>query len=91
MAWPFLLSLTATRLIGASSAPASPTSHGYVYDLFRTQLNASDFVASTAQFLLVAPLRILLIVVAAWVLSRLGTRMCHRLARSLRLRPPILG
>ena len=90
MVRPFLQSLITTRLVAAGAAPATTTSHGYVYDLFR-RFHASDFVAGTAQFLLVKPLRIVLILVASWVFGRLGARACRRAARSLRLRAPMLG
>lgn len=84
----FPLMLAGTRLF--DSAPLTTSSHGYVYDLFR-KLGASDFLAGTAQFLLVKPLRLVIIFLAAWILGRVGGRLCFRLARSLRLRAPMLA
>jgi small conductance mechanosensitive channel len=68
-------------------ARASSDSTGYVYDLVR-RLGGSDFFARTAQFVLVRPLRIALIVAVAWLVARVGSRACLRSVHSLRLRAP---
>jgi small conductance mechanosensitive channel len=55
---------------------------GYIHDLLR-QYGASEFVARTVQFVVVRPLEILVIVVVAWLLARLGARVARRTLRSL--------
>lgn len=59
--------------------------HGYLYDLLR-KAGLTDFQASTGEFLLVRPLKLVLIVVAGLVLARLGTRATRRFARTLHAR-----
>jgi small conductance mechanosensitive channel len=54
----------------------------YLYKLFR-KLGLSDFGAQTAQVLIQRPFEILLIVVAAIVLTRLGTRLARRSVQGL--------
>src|SRR2546421_4531908 len=62
----------------------------YVYDLLR-KLGLSPFQARTGEFLLVRPLKVLLIVLAAIVLSRILTRWIVRSVRSLQLRTPLIA
>ncbi|HVE93463.1 MAG TPA: mechanosensitive ion channel family protein [Acidimicrobiales bacterium] len=64
------------------------TDHGYVYELFR-KLGLSDFQASTGEFLLVRPLRVLLLVVLAVIAGRLAARGIKRLIRSAQRRSPL--
>ena len=64
------------------------TDHGYVYELFR-KLGLSDFQASTGEFLLVRPLRVLLLIVLALVAGRLAARAIKRLIRSAHQRSPL--
>ncbi|HVF74904.1 MAG TPA: mechanosensitive ion channel family protein [Acidimicrobiales bacterium] len=64
--------------------------HGYIYQLLR-KIGLNDFGASTGEFLLVRPLKIVLIVVAMMVLSRLGARALRRFARSVHTRTPMLA
>ena len=64
------------------------TDHGYFYDLLR-KLGLSDFGATTGEFLLVRPLKIVLILLAAMVVSRLAGRTIRRAARSVQARSPI--
>lgn len=64
------------------------TDHGYVYELFR-KLGLSDFQASTGEFLLVRPLRVLLLVVLAVVAGRLAARAIKRVIRSAQRRAPL--
>jgi len=59
--------------------------HGYLYDLLR-KAGLTDFQASTGEFLLVRPLKLVLIVVAGLVLARLGARATRRFARTLHTR-----
>src|SRR5207249_5910044 len=58
---------------------------GYVYDLLR-KLGLSTFGARTGEFLLVRPLKVVLVVVAAMVVSRLAARWLSRTVRSVQLR-----
>jgi small conductance mechanosensitive channel len=64
--------------------------HGYIYQLFR-KVGLSDFGASTGEFLLVRPLKIVVIVAAMVVLSRVGARALRRFARSVHTRTPMLA
>jgi small conductance mechanosensitive channel len=72
------------RVIFAATTPltSGQNDQGYIHDLLR-QYGASEFVARTVQFVVVRPLEILLIVVIAWLASRLGARVAKRLMRSL--------
>jgi small conductance mechanosensitive channel len=58
---------------------------GYIHDLLR-QYGASEFLARTVQFIVVRPLEIILILVIAWLASRLGARVAKRMLRSLSTR-----
>ena len=62
--------------------------HGYLYDLLR-ELGLSDFGASTGEFLLVRPLRIVLILLVAIIVSRLAGRAARRFVRSVHARSPL--
>ena len=62
----------------------------YVYDLLR-KLGLSAFGARTGEFLLVRPLKVLLIVLAAVFVGRLLTRWIGRSVRSIQLRTPLLA
>ena len=62
--------------------------HGYIYDLL-IELGLSDFGARTGEFLLVRPLTIVLILVAALVLARLAARGIRRFLRSVKSRSPL--
>jgi small conductance mechanosensitive channel len=64
--------------------------HGYVYQLLR-KLGLSEFGASTGEFLLVRPLKIVLLVVIALIVTRIGTRAVRRFVRSLHTRAPLLA
>ncbi|HEX9969903.1 MAG TPA: hypothetical protein VGB03_07160, partial [Acidimicrobiales bacterium] len=64
--------------------------HGYIYQLLR-KLGLSEFGASTGEFLLVRPLKIALLVVAAVVVTRVGSRAIRRSVRSLHSRAPLLA
>src|SRR3954467_8290144 len=59
--------------------------HGYLYDLFR-KLGLTDFGASTGEFLLEKPARILLILLAAWIAGRIAVRGTRRFVSSLHRR-----
>src|SRR4051794_13248123 len=61
--------------------------HGYLYDLFR-KLGLTDFGASTGEFLLEKPARILLILLAAWIAGRIAVRGTRRFVSSLHRRAP---
>jgi moderate conductance mechanosensitive channel len=63
--------------------------HGYLYELLR-KLGLNDFWASTGEFVLVRPLKIVAIVVAVTVLSRIGGRAIRRFVRDLHARAPLL-
>ena len=62
--------------------------HGYLYDLLR-KAGMSDFAASTGEFLLVRPFKILLIVALAMLVGRLGGRALRRSVRAVRARAPM--
>ena len=62
--------------------------HGYVYDLL-TRWGMGDFGASTWEFLLGRPLKIILLLVAGMVLARLGARAVSRFLPSLSARTPV--
>ena len=59
-----------------------PESDDYLYQLFR-KLHFSRFAARTAQFLLERPLVVLLVLVGAVVVARLGSRLARRSIESL--------
>lgn len=62
--------------------------HGYVYELFR-RLGLSDFAASTAEFVLVRPLKIALILLVALLVARGGGRFARRFVRGVHARTPL--
>ena len=62
--------------------------HGYLYDLLR-ELGMGDFGARTWEFVLVRPLKIVLLVVAGVVVSRLANRAVRRFIRTLHARAPV--
>ena len=64
--------------------------HSYIYELLR-ELGLSDFGARTGEFLLVRPLKIAAILVAAIALSRFGARAVRRFVRSIHARAPLLA
>jgi moderate conductance mechanosensitive channel len=74
-------------VIFAATTPliSGQNDQGYIHDLLR-QYGASEFVARTVQFIVVRPLEIILILVIAWLASRLGARVAKRLLRSLSTR-----
>ncbi|HEV7888693.1 MAG TPA: mechanosensitive ion channel family protein, partial [Acidimicrobiales bacterium] len=63
--------------------------HGYIYDLLR-KLGLSDFQASTGEFLLVKPVKIAIILLAALFVGRLAGRAVRRFVRSVHRRSPLL-
>ncbi|HVM06832.1 MAG TPA: mechanosensitive ion channel domain-containing protein [Acidimicrobiales bacterium] len=64
--------------------------HGYVYDLLR-KIGLTDFGARTGEFLLVRPLKIVLVVVIAMIASRLAVRTIRRAIVSFKARTPLGG
>ena len=64
------------------------TEHGYGYELLR-KIGLSDFQASTGEFLLVRPLRVLLLLVAAVIVGRIAGRALRRVVRSAQRRSPL--
>jgi small conductance mechanosensitive channel len=62
--------------------------HGYIYDLLR-KLGLSDFGASTGEFLLLRPLKIVLILVVAMVLARMAGRAIRRFLGTALARSPL--
>lgn len=62
--------------------------HGYIYELLR-KVGLSTFQASTGEFLLVRPLKIVLILVLAIVAGRLSTRALKRVIRTAQSRSPL--
>jgi len=61
---------------------------GYLYELGR-KLGLSDFGARTLQFIVVRPLKILLIVAGAIILGRLAARGVRRVLKGAQARAPI--
>lgn len=61
---------------------------GYLYDLLR-RLGFDDFAARSGEFLLLRPLRIVLVLVAALVVARIASRLLARAVRSVRVAPPL--
>jgi small conductance mechanosensitive channel len=61
---------------------------GYIHDLL-LKLGLSEFQARTGDFLLVRPLKILLIVLVAIVAARLAARAIRRALRTMQARSPI--
>jgi small-conductance mechanosensitive channel len=64
------------------------TTGGAVHQLL-LWLGASENDATSAQSVLVGPLRIVVIIVVAFIITRLVPRACRRLVRSLQLRTPL--
>ncbi len=62
--------------------------HGYLYDLL-TRIGLSDFAASTGEFLLVRPLKIVLIIGVAIMIARFGARTFRRFVFSAHRRSPL--
>jgi small conductance mechanosensitive channel len=63
-------------------------SNGYLYNLF-IKLGLTDIAARTAEFVILKPAKILLIVVLAVVASRLAARVTRRFISSLASRTPV--
>ena len=68
--------------------PLTSGDPGYVYRVLR-QMGMSDFGARSGQFLLVGPLRILLIMVVALFAARWGAAVLRRSVSLMRLRAPM--
>lgn len=62
--------------------------HGYVYELLR-ELGLTDFGATTVEFFVVRPMRILIIVVVALVVARFGARAVRKAIRGVASRAPL--
>ena len=62
--------------------------HGYIYELLR-KMGLSTFQASTGEFLLVRPLKILVIVLITVVAARLATRAMRRVISTAQRRSPL--
>jgi small conductance mechanosensitive channel len=62
--------------------------HGYIYDLF-IKLGLSDFAARTLEFLLVRPLKIVAILLAALILGRMLARAAKRFIQTGYHRAPV--
>jgi small-conductance mechanosensitive channel len=67
-------------------AAASPSNTGLIYDFLRNELHAGDIWAHTGQVVLARMFRILLVIVLAVVVSRLGGSLVRRAVGGLRLR-----
>jgi moderate conductance mechanosensitive channel len=68
--------------------PVRAAETGYLYDLLR-EWGLTDFAARTLEFLLVRPLRIVVIVVVGVAAARWGGRLLRRAVASLRVRAPL--
>lgn len=62
--------------------------HGYIYELLR-EMGLSTFQASTGEFLLVRPLKIVLIMVLALIAGRVATRALRRVISTAQRRSPL--
>ena len=62
--------------------------HGYLYALLR-KAGLNDFAASTGEFLLVRPFKIVLIIALAMILGRIGGRALRRSVKAVRARAPM--
>ena len=62
--------------------------HGYVYELLR-EWGMGDFGAKTWEFLLLRPLKIVLLLVGGVVVTRVGARAVRRFVRTLSARAPV--
>lgn len=62
--------------------------HGYIYELL-IELGLSDFAARTLEFILVRPLKIALILAAAFLLGRIAARAAKRFIRTGYHRSPV--
>ncbi len=67
-------------------AAASPSNNGLVYDFLTNELHASDLWAHTGQVVLARMFRILIVIVLAIVIGRLGSGLIRRAVGGLRLR-----
>jgi small conductance mechanosensitive channel len=75
--------LAANRLLDAATA-----SGGSIHELF-LKLGANESQAHTAQQLAVGPLRVVIVLLVAFAVTRLVPRLARRLVRSLQLRGPL--
>lgn len=78
---------TATTKGVVSSAVSND--HGVVHQLF-VDLGVSTATAHTAQIYLDGPLKVVVIVVIAWIVARLVGRVSHRVINGLRLVSPVV-
>jgi moderate conductance mechanosensitive channel len=79
------LSVAMIRQAGATSGT---NAHGYIYQ-FLQKLGATDFQSQTGEFLLVGPVRVIGICIAAMVASRIGARFLRSTVTALRSRAPL--
>jgi moderate conductance mechanosensitive channel len=70
------------------SDPTPLSSDGYLYRLFR-ELGMSRRGALTSEFLIIGPLRVFGIAIAAFVIARFGRRLIRRGVTAARLRAPL--
>ena len=96
MVWPTVLLPVPRALPGSTAVVAAAASDpvrsgdtGYIHDLLRER-GLSDLTARTIEFLLLRPLRIVVIVVVAVLVARWGGRLRRRAVRSLGVRSPRL-
>lgn len=71
---------------GSTTGSAAGSSSGLVYDFLHKELHATDLWAHAGEVVLVRMFRILVIIVLAMVVSRLGGGLIRRAVRGLRLR-----
>ena len=82
----------APRLVAASvgtTNTGAATDSGFIHQIF-TSLGVSSARAHALQIYLAGPLRILLILIIAFILSRLVNGMARRMVTSLTLRSPLM-
>lgn len=73
----------------AATNPSAANDRGTVHQLL-VGLGVSSNTAHTIQVWTIAPLRILLIILVAWIATRIERRYALRIVRSLRAAPPML-
>jgi small-conductance mechanosensitive channel len=81
---------TTTTTVASNSAPAAQSTDRGVIHQALIDLGVSKESAHTAQIYLAAPLKVLFILIVAFILSRLVSRLSHRMVNGLRLVSPLV-
>jgi moderate conductance mechanosensitive channel len=85
---PFVNAHIVNAHVGTATAGNTSSGNGgYIQQLFE-KLGATKFQAQTAEFLLNVPLRVVGIVIVAWLLARVGGAVLRKAVAAIRLRAP---